>query len=338
MYFDFEDKPDIERIGHAISWREEMLLTAILHLLAVIAILVTPPLDRAALEARVQQQLALEQQRERNQSRFVFIQPHLDMPATRPVAPRAEGSDKDRNAQAAERAKTPTNPMPFSRGNTFERTEATPPPAPSAAAQPAPQPSAPGQNGASNQRSPTPEPGSPPPSTARETSSPLFAAPRDGAGRMPDASGTMGAGAGMGLMGSAARQAQQMARQDNFDNPGGSGGQYGQSIQFDSKGVEFGPWIRRFIAQIKRNWQIPLMAMVTKGHVVVQFYVAKDGTISALNVPGPCNVAAFNTAAYNAIAASSPTYPLPPEYPSDKAFFTITFYYNETPPGGTYDR
>ena len=27
----------------------------------------------------------------------------------------------------------------------------------------------------------------------------------------------------------------------------------------------------------------------------------------------------------------NPTQPLPPEYPSDKAFFTVTFFYNETP-------
>jgi hypothetical protein len=43
-------------------------------------------------------------------------------------------------------------------------------------------------------------------------------------------------------------------------------------------------------------------------------------------------VDAFNNAAYNALAASNPTQPLPPEYPSDKAFFTVTFYYNESPP------
>ena len=28
-------------------------------------------------------------------------------------------------------------------------------------------------------------------------------------------------------------------------------------------------------------------------------------------------------------SASNPAEPLPPEYPSDKAFFTVTFYYNE---------
>jgi hypothetical protein len=33
------------------------------------------------------------------------------------------------------------------------------------------------------------------------------------------------------------------------------------------------------------------------------------------------------------LLASDPTTPLPPEYPDDKAFFTVTFYYNESPPG-----
>ena len=35
----------------------------------------------------------------------------------------------------------------------------------------------------------------------------------------------------------------------------------------------------------------------------------------------------------NALLASNPTEPLPPEYPDDKAFFTVTFYYNESPDG-----
>jgi len=47
---------------------------------------------------------------------------------------------------------------------------------------------------------------------------------------------------------------------------------------------------------------------------------------------GPCAVEAFNNSSFGALAASNPTYPLPPEYPSDRAFFTVTFYYNEAPP------
>jgi hypothetical protein len=45
----------------------------------------------------------------------------------------------------------------------------------------------------------------------------------------------------------------------------------------------------------------------------------------------PSDIAAFNNAALNALAQSNPTMQLPPEYPADKAFFTVTFYYNESP-------
>ncbi len=160
---------------------------------------------------------------------------------------------------------------------------------------------------------------------------------RVGTGRVPNAPGTTGMGAGQGLLASAMRNLQQYARSEAFDNQqGGGNSPYGPAIQFDTKGVEFGPWLRRFIAQIKRNWFIPYAAMSMKGHVVVTFYIHKDGTISQLAVPGPCNVDSFNRAAYNAMASSNPTYPLPPEYPADKAFFTVTFFYNETPPGGGY--
>ena len=225
------------------------------------------------------------------------------------------------------RAANPTNEMPFSVGNTRERVEEmrTPPAPPQP---PGPQPAA-----------PTPpnhtqgDAGSPPPSPVPSIGS-LTTQGRVGTGRIPNAPDTTGLGAGRGLVGSAMRDLRQMVQADAFDNQGGGAGAFGPSIQFDTKGVEFGPWIRRFVAQIKRNWLIPLAAMSMKGHVVVTFYIHKDGTITELAVPGPCNVDAFNRSAYNALVASNPTYPLPPEYPSERAYFTVVFYYNETPPGG----
>ena len=96
--------------------------------------------------------------------------------------------------------------------------------------------------------------------------------------------------------------------------------------------MEFGPWLRRFIAQIKRNWLIPMAAMTMRGHVVVTFNVHKDGSITEIDVPGPCPVQAFNRAAQGALVSSNPTQPLPAEYPAEHCFFTVTFYYNETPP------
>jgi TonB family protein len=118
---------------------------------------------------------------------------------------------------------------------------------------------------------------------------------------------------------------------ESFHNPQGGGGQFGPNIQFDTKGVEFGPWIRRFVAQVKRNWLIPYAAMSMHGHVVITFNVHRDGSITDLAVVDPCPIEAFNNAAYGALSASNPTQPLPPEYPSEKAFFTVTFFYNESP-------
>ena len=134
-----------------------------------------------------------------------------------------------------------------------------------------------------------------------------------------------------GALGDALRDLQRYVQNQTFNNPQGGRTDPGSSIQFDTKGVEFGPWIRRFIAQVKRNWLIPYAAMSMKGRVVITFNVHKDGAISDLTVIGPSPVDAFNNAAYGALASSNPTQPLPPEYPSDKAFFTVTFFYNEQP-------
>ncbi len=347
MYFDFYDNhPDIPPVGAAepgsdrivlsipIGLPRAVLATAVavlFHVAAIAFLMVMPSLDAARQARMAQQMVLLEQQRDRDQARFVFVQPHLDMPATRALSPRAEASDKDRNAQTRDRAKNPTNSMPFSVGNTREREEAMRP----APAPPQPQAQAPQQP---QQASPasqdnaqaSADAGAPPPAAG----SLAFQGTRAGNGRVPDAPAATGLGAGRGLVGSAMRDLRQMVQSDAFDNQGGGNGTFGPSIQFDTKGVEFGPWIRRFIAQIKRNWLIPYAAMAMKGHVAITFYIHKDGSITELAVPGPSNVDAFNRAAYNALAASNPTYPLPPEYPSERAFFTVVFYYNEVPPGG----
>jgi hypothetical protein len=39
-------------------------------------------------------------------------------------------------------------------------------------------------------------------------------------------------------------------------------------IQFDTRGVEFGPWLRKFIVQLRKNWLVPYGAMSLSGQVV----------------------------------------------------------------------
>ena len=309
MYFEFDDyRPDITPVGRAISWREGVLISIIVHLAMLVFMLAAPrlfPYDANAARARA---LLLQQQAE--QPRFVFVQPRVDLPAPKPPA-RAEDSDQDRIRRSPEQV-NPTNPLPFSRGNTPERVEQLPQETPRGQG-PAPDPAA-GQQAENN----------PPPENAEtQLPAPRPPTPQNGANGRGATSG--------GALGDALRNLQRYVQRDQFENPQGNG-QFGPEIQFDTKGVEFGPWIRRFIAQVKRNWFIPYAAMSMKGHVVITFNVHKDGSITDLTVVGPCPIDAFNNAAFGALASSNPTQPLPPEYPSEKAFFTVTFFYNETPP------
>ena len=318
MYFDFEDyHPDITPVGQAISWREGVLLSIIAHLIAIILVLVVPkwfpfltaPPRRAVVVPAPPQE----------QTRFVFVQPRLERPVPKPPD-RAEPSDLDRQARSPQRTERPTNPLPYSRGNSPERVDEPP-------------------REVARGRGPDPDPaaGRPADTPPESTNAKLPESQSDlqlPTTRPPaPANGSNGRSATTGgSLGDALRNLQRYVQNETFDNQGGSGGQFGPEIQFDTKGVEFGPWIRRFIAQVKRNWFIPYAAMSMKGHVVIQFNVHKDGSISDLTVVGPSAVDAFNNAAFGALSGSNPTQPLPPEYPADKAFFTVTFFYNEAPP------
>ena len=318
MYFDFEDqRPDTPRLARPLSTREGVMVTAIIHLLAVILILVAPRLPfMKELEAKRQQ--ALEEQRlrelqhEKENRQFVFVQPRVDLQAKKPP-PRADLSDIDRQARTTERAPKPTNPLPFARGNTSERIEAA---APAEARRTAP---------------PQPEPAQPQPDPSRTFTLPEAQnapqAPLNNAQQKPQQDPAAG------VIADAIRNVQKYAQKDGFANPQGGDQEPAPSIQFDSKGVEFGPWLRRFVAQIRRNWFIPYAAMSMRGRVVVTFFVHKDGRITDVQVLRPSPIDAFNHSAQNAILASTPTMQLPPEYPDDKAFFTVTFYFNETPAG-----
>jgi TonB family protein len=324
MYFEIDEThPDITPVGSVMSWREGVLLSVIVHLVFVIISLTAPNwLARFDLLAPKPQPVP---QQPQEKTQFVFVQPKLDLKALKPPE-RAEASDMDRRAATPRPQPRPQSPLPYSRGNTPERVERSdqqiargrgpsPEPPGGQQTQAPPQPETPPQIADNQLR--LPEAQSP-----LQIPSPQQPAPRSGAlGRSPTAGGSLG---------DALRNLQRYVQRDQFENAQG-GGAFGPAIQFDTKGVEFGPWIRRFVAQVKRNWLIPYAAMSMKGHVVVTFNVHKDGSITDLQVVGASPVDAFNNAAFGALASSNPTAALPPEYPSEKAFFTVTFFYNEEP-------
>ena len=181
----------------------------------------------------------------------------------RPVGP---GS---RRRARRERAPKPTNPLPFSRGNYARAGRA---------------------DGSGSRARPGAEPDparASRPGRARHAAGSRRRESVDAPGiavgaAAADAAGRAAAGATRGRCGGrfARRRAAEPAAlraARSVRQPQGGGGQFGPEIQFDTKGVEFGPWIRRFIAQVKRNWLIPYAAMSMKGHVVITFNVHKDG-------------------------------------------------------------
>jgi TonB family protein len=320
MYFDFEDfRPETPSLVSPISRREGVLLSIIAHLAAVIFILVWPHLPWVkAMQERQQQAIEQERLKQledlRNHSQFVFVAPKVDIETK--VPPKlAELSDKNRRAQTVERSETPRNNLPVSRGNSIERVEGEHGP------KPLDEPPAPTPRGEAN--------GAPTPTDPNALTLPSAA---NGSIAKTDPSKTQQPrGQSTGVLSEAIRNVQRYTGGDSLQNVQGNG-DFGPSIQFDSKGVEFGPWLRRFKAQIYRNWDVPYAAMLMHGHVVLSFNVHRDGSITDLQVLKPSPIDAFTRSAFNAIRGCNPTMPLPPEYPDEKALFTVTFYFNEFPP------
>jgi len=204
-----------------------------------------------------------------------------------------EPSDMDRRSSTVTPAPQPKNPAPASVGNTSEKMVATP----------------------DSQKSgdPTPQPSTNP------TMVPDILQPQ----RPTGAAG----------LADSLHNLSRYLQNANYNNPDGGQTDKDANIQFDSKGIDFGPWLARFKAQVMSNWLIPQAAMVQHGHVVFQFWVARDGTISDIHIVQPAKVDVFNTAAQGALTRSNPTVPLPAAYPIDKnhdgILFTVTFFYNE---------
>jgi TonB family protein len=311
MYIDFEElRPETPRVERALSVREGVLISIIVHLLLFIGLLFLPKLPQPREEVAAAR---LAQPRQ-DSPRFVFMQPRVDVPKPQPRVD-VEASDQDRVKSTIQRPPDPRNALPFARGNSREREEAEL------------TPRNPGSADKPNVAEGNPNAAAEGQVAANDTSRSMLRLPEAPSATPALKLGDTGA---TGKLGNALRNLQRYVEHQSFDNPQGSGDAQGL-IQFDSKGVDFGPWLRRFVAQVKRNWFVPQAAMIMRGHVVITFNIHRNGALTDIEVKQPSNIESFNQAAVNALMSSNPTQPLPPEYPSDTAFFTVTFLYNEDP-------
>ncbi|MCC7008357.1 MAG: TonB family protein [Acidobacteria bacterium] len=288
MYLDFDDRPDIPRVPQAISVREGVLLSIIVHLAFVIFLLVAPA---EWFEAAPEEAAQAEQQ---EPLRFVQVMPLIDR---RQIPnPEADRSEFDLRAKP------------------------TPVPAPDAAPAP-PAPDVPRTEPAPGPE--TPDPLAPSPSTLGAMAPPEPERPPP-----PRPSGSLGNA--FRDLGRYLQEPQVSAQQ-----PGIGEGDSGADVEMlDSKGrpiegIDFGPWMRRFAAQIRRNWIIPQVAEMSRGRVVVTFTVLRNGTLIDLQVRQPAAIGALTQAAVTALKLSNPTSVLPAEYQDDRVLFTVTFHYNE---------
>ena len=323
MYFDFEDyHPDISPVGRAISWREGVLLSIIVHLVMVILILVAPQMvsvvDRAAARAG---RGAAERSRSRRCSSCscsrastcrrrsrrarAAVRSWIALRASPERAPEAREPAAVLARQHA-RARRTSRRKQVARGQ-------GPQPDPAAGK---PATSAPPDRLAEDSRTRSRRCSCRRRSRARRRTA-RTAAPRRRADRSATRCATCSATC------SARRSTTQ----------GGGGGQFGPEIQFDTKGVEFGPWIRRFIAQVKRNWFIPVRGDVDEGarRRSVQRAQGRLDHRSARS-SGRARSTRSTTPRSARCPASNPTRRCRRSIPTSKAFFTVTFFYNETPP------
>jgi TonB family protein len=304
MYLDFEDyRPDTPRVPSPISVREAVLISLIAHLVLLLAIVLAPKAFFEPTQADV-----MPTPQDQQPLRFVEVMPLNDR-ILKPIL-RADQSDQDRRSATRERAPDPDNSMPFSRGNTPELIEGGPK---------APPPS------------PAPPPPTPPSPPAPETATPVLPELPSSAAAAPVPVPSPPARPASRNLGESLRNLQQYLRSENYDNIRGGNADQSADIQFDSMGIDFGPWLRRFKQQVERNWIVPNAAMTYRGRVVIQFNVLRNGTIIDLNVVQPAGFPSLTSSALNALKLSNPTAALPPEYPAERVFFTVTFHYNEDP-------
>lgn len=324
IHFDFDERyQDDAAVGGAISRRESFFWSIFAHIALIVLLAYLPALGwlewTDALEPEPVDELARDTVPD--EERFVFIE-SLNQAQVEQLREQLELSDIDRRSQAPDVSPEPENPLPFSAGETADRVVAAAPEPESPAGAAETAEAEPLDAEALAEADPTmiPVPMPQPEGQIARNIPPRGLEPQMDATRPR-----------LGVLGEAVRDLSRYTQNETFNNPQGGAADPGSSIDFDSKGVDFGPWLRRFVGQVKRNWFVPRAAMNFRGRVVLQFNIHRDGRITDVTVVRPSDIESFTLAAYNAIIGSNPTEPLPPEYPDDKVLFTVSFFYNEQP-------
>ena len=253
---------------------------------------------------------------------LTFLNMPKDVSKALPKKPSKILSDQDHVAQT----KTPSLDK-----KTLEQLEAMRRAGEPAKAAPTPAPAAPQQAApAPQQQAPTPLPQHPPQQQA------MVDAPRPSPVRPSFNTPNQSAG-----------EAIQQAARDAAANRG-QGGDYGANapnshqgintgveVLSDTQGVDFGPYLRRILGDIKRTW-VPLLPIETQspllkqGETLIRFTILPDGRLAAPSLDGSTHDMAIDKAAWNAITGT-PFPPLPKNFHGQNLELRIEFLVNKNP-------
>jgi TonB family protein len=201
--------------------------------------------------------------------------------------------------------------------------KAEPPPAP-APVQPAP-----------TQATPTPPTPQPPPPAPQPNQQALVEAPKPAPTRPNFGNPNQSPGDAI------RKAAQDAARDRGGDYNAPSGGRQGMGegaeILSDTQGVDFGPYIRRILEDIRRNWYplIPEEArppLNKQGETLIRFTILPDGRIAAMNLDGSSQDQAIDRACWGGITGVGQFPPLPANFHGPNLELRIDFLTNKPLP------
>jgi TonB family protein len=111
----------------------------------------------------------------------------------------------------------------------------------------------------------------------------------------------------------------------------------GVEILTDTQGVDFGPYVGKALAMIKKNW-LPLIPEEARppanmqGETLIRFTISPDGKISAMHLDVSSQHANIDRAAWGAITGVGQFPALPPEFKGPRLELRINFLTNRPLP------
>jgi TonB family protein len=104
----------------------------------------------------------------------------------------------------------------------------------------------------------------------------------------------------------------------------------GVEILSDTRGVNFAPYLRVIVRDIKQNWYrlIPQSADTQKGKLAIEFAITNDGHVADMQLVATSGEVVLDRAAWASITKSNPFTRLPSEFTGPFLALRFRFYYN----------